>query len=155
MSRTRRDLRYYIATRFANKGGHCALHRELNSRGHSLTFDWTLLERATTLGADSLAIIAGLEARGVREADVVIGLLPGGRGTHCELGMALALRVPVVLYSEDLTESQLLGPSTADSAGCLFYHHDGVVELVTGRWSETVIRAIADAAERAARIART
>lgn len=151
----RTAIKYYVATRFENRDQHRAMQREMGSRGHGITFDWTGLPRAALGGEDTLASISALELAGVREAHVLIGLLPGGRGTHVELGAALGLRIPAVLYAEDTTNPQILAPSQADGQGCLFYHADGVVEVVTGPWSQETVRAIADAAERAAGESRT
>ncbi len=40
-----------------------------------------------------------LEQQGIIDSDVVIILLPAGRGTHIELGMALALNKKIFLCS--------------------------------------------------------
>ena len=45
-------------------------------------------------------------------------MLPGGRGTHAELGMAIAFRKPVILIA---TDDQLL--AGADERTCAFYSH--------------------------------
>ena len=45
-----------------------------------------------------------LEQKGIIEADIVIILLPAGRGTHIELGMALALNKKIFLCSSTKEE---------------------------------------------------
>lgn len=42
-----------------------------------------------------------LERQAINDSDIVIIILPAGRGTHIELGMALAFNKKVVLYSID------------------------------------------------------
>jgi nucleoside 2-deoxyribosyltransferase len=57
---------------------------------------WTDQDDATP---DGYAKIALAELAGVREADVLIVLLPGGYGTHVEIGAALGLGKPVILHA--------------------------------------------------------
>ena len=40
---------------------------------------------------------ATFESQGILDSDVVIILLPAGRGAHIELGMALALNKRIIL----------------------------------------------------------
>lgn len=44
---------------------------------------------------------AQLESKGIEDSDVVIILLPAGRGAHIELGMALALKKKVFLCGDE------------------------------------------------------
>jgi hypothetical protein len=69
--------------------------------------------------------VARREILGVVEADIVIVLLPGGRGTHAELGAALALAKPVALHTND--SGIFVGPET-----CAFYHHPCVISMCSG-----------------------
>ena len=67
--------------------------------------------------------VSTLELRGVHECEVFIALLPGGRGTHVELGYALAqphLNGNILLHHEtgDIFKS--------DEDACAFYHHPHV-----------------------------
>ena len=54
-------------------------------------------------------------------ADLVIVLLPGGRGTHTELGIAIGAGIPILLHTED--EGLLSGSS---GRTCAFYHYSKV-----------------------------
>lgn len=47
------------------------------------------------------------EQKGIFDSDVVIILLPGGRGTHIELGMALAWGKKIYLYSANGEEFKI------------------------------------------------
>ena len=48
---------------------------------------------------EDMTVYAKLESQGIIDADVVIILLPAGRGAHIELGMALALNKKIFLCS--------------------------------------------------------
>lgn len=90
-------MKYYIATAITNMVGHNALRDEMNGRGHKLTYDWTSHGSVQSEGRERIAEVCMHELFGIVEAAVVIVLLPGGRGTHTELGIALGLRKPVLL----------------------------------------------------------
>lgn len=90
-------MKYYIATGFANKECHNHLMRMLEQRGHTITFDWTREEPAVPRGPSVSQRIAEMEIQGVVDADFVFVLLPGGKGTHAEIGAALASSTPVVM----------------------------------------------------------
>ena len=45
------------------------------------------------------ADLAVAEITGIRHADVMIVILPGGRGTHVEIGAALAMGKPVIIHA--------------------------------------------------------
>lgn len=62
------------------------------------------------------AEIAESEIGGIKSADVVIVLMPGGYGTHVELGAALSLGKPVVMH---VTDRALLD----EPYPCVFHHH--------------------------------
>lgn len=110
-------MKFHIATRLENHQLHTVVRDLLHSyTRHRITYDWTAHGSVWQAGAEKIREVAQLEKRGVAEADYVIVLLPGGRGTHAELGMALALGKPVLMYSPDLEVFQA-HPST-----CAFYH---------------------------------
>lgn len=71
-----------------------------------------------------------LEQKGIIEADVVIILLPAGRGTHIELGMALALNKKIFLCSA--TKDEFSIENTVN-----FYQLPNIVRLV-GTSSENI-----------------
>ena len=87
----------------------------------TITYDWTAHGSVWKDGADRIRKVAQAEMQGVLDADYVVVLLPGGRGTHTELGMALADGKPVILYG---TDDDFSGPKT-----CAFYHHPLVRRL--------------------------
>ncbi|EIT87070.1 group-specific protein [Fictibacillus macauensis ZFHKF-1] len=90
---------FYIASGFQNKALVQQLKAQLEAHGFEHTYDWTVNERATT--ADALRAIGEAELQGVKQADFLVVLLPGGNGTHVELGIALAEGKTVYLYEAD------------------------------------------------------
>ncbi|MEW4306081.1 group-specific protein [Rossellomorea marisflavi] len=91
-------MTFYVASSFKNTPMVRAVTESLRIAGHRLTYDWTQNERAST--AKDLERIGQDEKRAILEADVVIVLLPGGKGTHVDLGLALAWKKSIYLYWE-------------------------------------------------------
>lgn len=98
-------MKFYVATAFDHASAATQMMDALRERGHVITFDWTVYQPLVADGwkpdGEELENIAAEEVEGVRDADALIVLLPGGRGTHAELGVALALRKPVCIFGEE------------------------------------------------------
>ncbi|MGB8131905.1 MAG: nucleoside 2-deoxyribosyltransferase [Candidatus Angelobacter sp.] len=112
---------FYLATRIDRAAQAEKLLEGLKSRGWERTFTWTREEIARPEEYPELAVA---ELAGVREADVLIVLLPGGRGTHVEIGAALALGKPVILHAPDQKTLDTPYP-------CVFHYHPGVTLLIS------------------------
>lgn len=97
-------MKLYLASSLSNANDARAIAELLKRDGWEITYPWWTHGSVQNLGPNAIAKAAIAEAAGVRKADVFLGLLPGARGTHVELGMALALQKPVVLAysSEDM-----------------------------------------------------
>lgn len=102
-------MKIYVASKFGNREAVQEAQRRLIERGHSITYDWTRDDDPAIAGAcneykipidETIARDLALrDVRGVQAADVVV-FLPteqGGRGCYTEMGLALALGVPVVV----------------------------------------------------------
>ena len=63
------------------------------------------------------------ELEAVKSPDFVVVLLPAGKGSHVELGIALGNGIKTYLYSENNALNDLDKTST-------FYHLEGVVQCV-------------------------
>jgi nucleoside 2-deoxyribosyltransferase len=113
--------RFYLATRKDRSEQANALQRELEARGWQRTFIWQALDEKSTNGYAEAAVA---ELKGVHDADVLIVLLPGGFGTHVEIGAALALGKPVILHAPDAA-------TLASPYPCIFHHHPGVKRIVS------------------------
>ena len=118
-------LRFYIASKLDNAPAVRELRDALVERGWIHTYDWTVHGSVQGQGHERIQSIALAEAEGVRTADFVIVLLPGGRGTHTEFGMALALNKIVFLVGD-------VERDFSDGYTCAFYHHPWVLRLPLG-----------------------
>jgi nucleoside 2-deoxyribosyltransferase len=113
--------KFYLATRKDRATQAEKLLEALKSRGWERTFTWAGEDKA---GAEEYPELALAELAGIHEADVLIVLLPGGYGTHVEIGAALALGKPVILHAPD--HETLNSPYP-----CVFHYHPGVKLLVS------------------------
>lgn len=134
----------YIATRLERHADHNLVRDALERLGIGCSYDWTTHGPVFREGIPRIREVAKAEMDGVLQADAVVVLLPGGRGTHAELGAALAAGKPTVLHS--LTPDLHLG---ATSETCAFYHHPLVIPVETDPgdgWANVVAEATAPAA---------
>lgn len=73
--------------------------KELKRNGLNQTYNW--VENINEdVSIEDMTSYAKLESQGIIDSDVVIILLPAGRGAHIELGMAIALNKKIFLCSE-------------------------------------------------------
>jgi nucleoside 2-deoxyribosyltransferase len=113
--------RFYLSTRKYDSARANAVSEALKARGWERTFEWKPEDGE---GADRHGRIAVEELEGVRAADVLVALFPGGFGTHVEIGAALALGKLVVIHSPD--------QKTLDTPyRCIFHYHPKVKLLVS------------------------
>ncbi|WEG14427.1 nucleoside 2-deoxyribosyltransferase [Pullulanibacillus sp. KACC 23026] len=113
---------FYVASSFRNKEAVHYVADQLKRLGLHQTYDWTIhADSRGTLSVEELKQIGEQEMQAVGEADFIVALLPGGKGTHVEIGMALALRKPLFLYSLDDAIDHVEATAT-------FYHLSGVTK---------------------------
>jgi hypothetical protein len=101
-------MKFYIASSLKNSHNVRYISEKLKMNGHTHTFDWTALNPAASF--QELKQIGQMEKEAVIQADVLIMLLPAGKGSHIEFGIALALKKRIILHSphgevNDLEES--------------------------------------------------
>lgn len=127
-------MRFYIASGLKNAAAVQGLARALKDLGHEQTYDWTV-HGSVHDSPEKWPIVSQAETQGVLTADVVIGMLPGGRGTHFELGLALGCgHATIFLYA---CEEEHLYP---EGRTCVFYWHPRIIhvrndeELLRGIW---------------------
>ncbi len=116
-------MKFYIATSLSRAGAHNMIRDSLQALQHEIAYDWTLHGSVKSVSYERLQEVAILELNGVLESDFVVVLLPGGHGTHLELGFALASGKKIFLHSEDPSLFEL-GPQTN-----AFYHHLNLMRL--------------------------
>ena len=100
-------MKFYIGSGFKN----CELvnyySKKLEENGWQHTYNWTKnINNYQTI--EDLIEYSKLEQKGIIDSDVVIILLPAGRGTHIELGMALKRYFYVLLLKKNLVLKTLL-----------------------------------------------
>lgn len=122
--------KYYIASSFTNLDKVREVSRLLQDKGFIQTYDWTRNERAATL--EDLKEIGSKELTAVLEADFLIVLLPAGKGSHIEFGIALGQGKKIFLFSENDDIDNFETTTT-------FYHLDNV-EKVMGTIGDLVKR---------------
>lgn len=110
-------MKFYVASSLANKEQVQYVSEKLKKKGYTHTYDWTKNERASTL--EELQTIGEAEKKAVLESDFIIVVLPGGKGTHIELGIAIGLDKTIFLYSPDQSIEDY-------ESSCTFYHIEGV-----------------------------
>lgn len=115
-------MRFYIGSGFKN----CELvnyySKVLEQNGWKHTYNWAKNINNNEKNED-LIEYSKLEKKGIIDADVVIILLPAGRGTHIELGMALALNKKIFLCTDNKEEFSI--KNTVN-----FYQLPDIVQLI-------------------------
>ena len=115
-------MKFYIGSGMKN----CELvnyySKKLEEKGWKHTYNWTKNINGDETIKD-LIEYSKLEQQGIIDSDVVIILLPAGRETHIELGMALALNKKIFLCSENKEEFSI--KNTVN-----FYQLPNIVRLV-------------------------
>lgn len=114
-------MKFYIASSFKNIDKVKYVAKILREKGFTHTYDWTLNENVTTL--EELKVIGQKETNAVIEADFVVVLLPAGKGSHVELGIAIGNGKKIYLYSSNNEIDNLETTST-------FYHLPGIEKCV-------------------------
>ncbi len=116
-------MKYYIATSLERASTHNIIRDALIKLGHVITYDWTIHGSVKNVSVNKLKEVGNLMLKGVKDADFVVVLLPGGKGTHTELGASLAYNKPVFLHASDAKFLQL-GEDT-----CAFYHLKEIISM--------------------------
>ena len=95
------NMKFYIASKLENYEQVKSLASLLKLSGWEHTYDWTAHGSIKETDIETLRSVGQKECDGVRDADVVIVLTPQGRGTHVELGIAIASNKVVYICHED------------------------------------------------------
>jgi len=123
-------VKVYIASGLENAPAVKALMADVLAAGHTITYNWTEHGSVQDQGPTRMTAVAMSEIDGVRAADVVVVLLPGGKGTHVEMGIALALEKRIIVVGDRRNPT--------DGRECAFYHALDVVRI-----GEDHVRAVA------------
>jgi nucleoside 2-deoxyribosyltransferase len=124
--------KFYVASSFRNIDAVNYVTKQLVNKGYVHTYDWTKNPIARTL--EDLKEIGQNEKDAVIESDFIVVLLPGGKGTHIELGIAMGLGKKIFLYSPDGAINHIETTST--------FYHLPEVEKCYGSLDELVEKVI-------------
>lgn len=116
-------MKYYIATSIERALLHNIVRDDLQKLGHEISYDWTMHGSVKHTSKARLKEVANYECLGILASDFVLVLLPGGKGTHVELGLSIASKKRVFVHCEDPMMFET-GPQT-----CAFYHHPNVLKF--------------------------
>ena len=92
-------MKFYIGSGIKNVEQVNYYSKILEENGWRNTYNWTK-DISGNKTIEELVKYAIFEQNGIVELNVVIILLPAGRGAHIELGMALALNKKIFLCSD-------------------------------------------------------
>lgn len=115
-------MKFYVGSGIKNIKEVNYYVKRLKEMGWEHTYDW-VKNVNNDIVIEDIKEYAKLETQGICESDVVIILLPAGRGTHIELGMALALNKKIFLCSN--TKDKFSIENTV-----AFYELPNIVKLV-------------------------
>lgn len=115
-------MKFYVGSGMKNCGLVNYYAKLLKENGWEQTYDW-VKNISDDISREDMIKYASLESQGIVESDVVIILLPGGRGAHIELGMAMALNKKIFLCST--TEEEFSIENTV-----AFYELPKIIQLV-------------------------
>ena len=115
-------MNYYIASGLEN-AKRVNLAAGALSR-HTHAYDWTAHGDIRREGPDRMRQVSSNELQAVVSADLVVFLLPGGKGTHSALGAALASGrgKRINLWSETGDEFRAGEGETHPSVGAFYFH---------------------------------
>lgn len=113
-------MKFYIGSGFYNVNHVRQLRDHLIEQGHTHTYDWTVNERAASIV--DLREIGSKEFEAIRTSDFVVILLPAGKSSHVELGIALGADVPLFIHDAANRFDDFETTST-------FYHLSHVIKL--------------------------
>jgi nucleoside 2-deoxyribosyltransferase len=129
--------KFYVASSFRNMDAVNYVTNQLVNKGYVHTYDWTKNAQGRdekTFTFEDLKEIGQKEKDAVIDSDFIVVLLPGGKGTHIEFGIALGLGKKILLYSPDAAIDQVEETST--------FYHLPEVEKCYGTMDELVEKII-------------
>ncbi|WP_058302597.1 hypothetical protein [Gorillibacterium timonense] len=108
---------FYIASSLRNIENVKFVCEKLKQEGFIHSYDWTQNEKVTSI--EQLKDIGMKEMNAIKKSSFIVVLLPGGKGSHIELGIALGKGIKIYLYSQNDEANDIETTST-------FYHLDGI-----------------------------
>ncbi|MBB6022251.1 hypothetical protein HNR77_003348 [Paenibacillus sp. JGP012] len=109
--------KFYIASSLKNVENVKYVIDQLKGMGFIHSYDWTQNDKVTSI--DQMRDIGRKEMAAVKKSNFIVVLLPAGKGSHIELGIALGNSIKTYLYSPNDEVNDIEKTS-------VFYHQDGV-----------------------------
>ena len=109
-------MKLYIASTLSNWKRVRRFYKFFESYGIEIAYDWTQYGEEISPNVErdknkqSLQRKAEQEFTGVRLCDHLFAIMPGGRGTHFELGMAYGLLNAQIVAIEERWPNEIIGP---------------------------------------------
>lgn len=117
-------MKFYIASGLPNAERVSLAANVLKQSGYEHLYDWTAHRDVRSCGQKRMREVSLNETRAAADCDLLLVLLPGGAGTHTELGIALAGgKKRILLWSETGEEFDDSGKT------CVFYFHPAVERI--------------------------
>ncbi len=127
-------MKYYLSTEYNCKIRKVnQLKRAMEAAGYKLTHDWLTYRKEEHETDTLLTDVCGKELSGIGNADFLLVLLPGYRGTHTELGIAIAMQKPVIIAG---TREEFLNKARRS---CPFYYAPLVTRMVYEEFDAAII----------------
>ena len=117
-------MKFYIASRLENAEIVKRVAAVLKAAGHIHTYDWTEHGSVKKEAEARITEVAEKERDGVIDAQMVIVILPGGRGTHSELGIALGSGSKQIIICAETDDA-----FQQDDRTCAFYWNYGTTRI--------------------------
>ena len=115
-------MKFYVGSGMKNAKLVEYYQEKIKEAGWEQTYNW-VKNINSDINIDEIREYAKLEQEGVMNSDVVVILLPAGRGAHIELGMSIALNKKTFLCS--IIEDEFSIENTVT-----FYELPNIVKLV-------------------------
>lgn len=97
--------KFYVATTLSNADQAKIAINRLQDFGHELTYNWA--NHGFIEDLEERLKVAELELEGVKEADLLFVIWPGGGGTHIEMGVAMSLEKPIIFVAPEQLEREV------------------------------------------------
>lgn len=99
-------MNIYVASSLLNAAEVNRAYAILEERGLAITYKWT--DHGLVTEVERCKEICQLEINGVISADALLFLHPARTGSHVELGIALALGIPIfMVFPEQVTDVEM------------------------------------------------
>lgn len=99
-------MKIYVASKFENKEVVREVYKQLKENEFKITCDWTNHQKTSDKKPKHILKKQAIEDyQGICDADILLFLPPGGKGTHIEIGIAMGKGTPVVIIGNVVKEN--------------------------------------------------